>query len=93
MAKLEFLRYFGDDPTEWSNKLSQFFDFQRITEIQKVTLASFSLEDEANQWWQLLHKAYKEKGRTMTWKIFQEKLWAHFRHTECKDFGETLSKM
>lgn len=49
MANLEFLRYFGDDPTEWSNKLSYFFDFQGITEIQKVTLASFGLEDEANQ--------------------------------------------
>ena len=28
MAKLEFQRYFGDDPIEWFNRVAQFFEFQ-----------------------------------------------------------------
>ena len=27
MAKLEFQRYFGDDPIEWFNRVAQFFAF------------------------------------------------------------------
>ncbi|KAH9734507.1 hypothetical protein KPL71_017399 [Citrus sinensis] len=46
---------------------------------------------EANQWWQWLHKAYKEEGCTVTWEIFVEELWARFGPTECEDFDEALS--
>jgi len=56
-------------------------------------LASFHLEGEANQWWQWLHRAYKEEGRTVTWEIFEEELWARFGPTECEDFDEALSKI
>ena len=44
MAKLEFPRYAGDDPTEWFSKISLFFDFEGAMEAQKVALASFHLE-------------------------------------------------
>ena len=50
MARLEFPRYSGDDPTEWFNRVNQFFEFQTIPDVQKVPLASFHLEGEANQW-------------------------------------------
>ena len=30
MAKLEFPKYSGDDPTEWFNRVAQFFEFQEI---------------------------------------------------------------
>lgn len=52
MAKLQFPRYTGDDPTEWFSKVSQFFDYKGIVEAQKVALASFHLEGKAIQWWQ-----------------------------------------
>ncbi|KAH9717618.1 hypothetical protein KPL71_021897 [Citrus sinensis] len=93
MAKLEFPRYAGDDPTEWFSKVSQFFEYQGTSETQKVALASFHLEGEANQWWQWLHKAYKEEGRTVTWTDFEEELWARFGPTECEDFDEALSRV
>lgn len=51
MAKLEFPRYSGEDPTEWFNRVSQCFKYQGTPEAQKVSLASFHLEAEANQWW------------------------------------------
>jgi hypothetical protein len=50
-ARLEFPRFSGDDPTEWFNCVNQFFKFQNTPEAQKVYLASYHLEREANQWW------------------------------------------
>lgn len=52
LAKLEFPKYSGEEPTEWFNRVDQFFEYQGTTEAQKVSLASFHLEGEANQWWQ-----------------------------------------
>ena len=50
MAKLEFPKYSGVDPTEWFNRVAQFFKFQGTTDNIKVSLVSFHLEGEANQW-------------------------------------------
>jgi hypothetical protein len=52
LTKLEFPRCFGDDPTEWFNRVEQFFEYQNTMVAQKVSLASFHLAGEANQWWQ-----------------------------------------
>ncbi|RVW18803.1 hypothetical protein CK203_098359 [Vitis vinifera] len=57
-AKLEFPRFFGDDPTEWFS----FFEFQNTLEAQKVSLASYHLEGEANQWWQWICRTFQEEG-------------------------------
>ena len=93
VAKLEFPRYAGNDPTEWFNRVDQFFEYQGSTEDQKVVLASFHLEGEANQWWQWLRKSYQEEGRDVTWEIFMEELWARFGPTDCEDFDEALSRV
>jgi hypothetical protein len=50
-AKLEFLRFSRDDSTKWFNRVNQFFKFQNTFETQNVSLASYHLEGEANQWW------------------------------------------
>ena len=63
LEKLEFPRYSGDDPTAWFTRVGQFFEYQNTSETHKVSLASFHLEDEANQWWQWLRRAYHEEGR------------------------------
>ena len=93
MAKLEILRFTGDDPTEWLNRVEQFFDYQNTPESQRVPLASFHLEGEANQWWQWLHCTYKEEGLTVTWASFEKELCARFGLTECEDFDEALSRI
>ncbi|KAL9410915.1 hypothetical protein AB3S75_044649 [Citrus x aurantiifolia] len=93
MAKLEFPRYSDDNPTEWFNRVNQFFEFQGINNEQKVSLASFHLEGEANQWWQWLRRSYKEEGKEVTWEIFHDELWARFGPTDCEDFDEALSKV
>ncbi|KAL6320971.1 hypothetical protein AAG906_010780 [Vitis piasezkii] len=93
LAKLEFPRYSGNDPTEWFNKVDQFFEYQGIPVAQKVSLASFHLEGEANQWWQWLRRSYSEEGKEVAWADFEEELWARFGPTKCEDFDEALSRV
>lgn len=62
-------------------------------ETEKVSLASFHLEGEANQWWQWLRRAYKEEGKDVTWSIFVEELWSRFGPTDREDFDEALSRV
>ncbi|KAH9751491.1 hypothetical protein KPL71_014318 [Citrus sinensis] len=76
----------------WFSRINQFFEDEESTEDQKVVLASFHLEGEANQWWQWLRRSYQEEGRVVTWEIFMEELWARFGPTDCEDFDEALSR-
>ena len=57
LEKLKFPKYSGEDPTEWFTRVDQFFYYQCIMDTQKVPLATFHLEGEANQWWQWLRWA------------------------------------
>lgn len=94
LAKLEFPRYSGTDPTEWLTKANQFFDFQATPDNEKVSLASYHMQGEANEWWQWLHRTYKvEDNKEVTWEIFVDELWARFGPTDCEDFDESLSKI
>lgn len=93
LAKLEFPKYFCNNPTEWVNWVEQFFEYQGTLATQKVLLASFHLEGEVNQWWQWLHQAYKEDDRWVIWEIFVEELWACFGPIDYEDFDEALSKV
>ena len=92
-ARLEFPRFSGDDPTEWFNRVNQFFEFQNTPEAQKVSLASYHLEGEANQWWQWLRKTFHDEGRIVAWTDFEDELWARFGPSECEDFDEELSRI
>ena len=92
-ARLEFSRFLGDDPTEWFNRVNQFFEFQNTPETQKVSLASYHLEGEANQWWQWIHRLTEEEGHVLSWANFKDELWARFGPLECEDFDETLSRI
>lgn len=92
-AKLEFPQFLGDDPTEWFNRVNQFFEFQNTPVAQEVSLASYHLEGEANQWWQWIRKTFRDEGRMISWEKFEEELWARFGPSECEDFDEALSRV
>lgn len=93
MAKLEFSRYMGDDPTERFNRVHQFFESQAIPEAQKVSLVTFHLEGEANQWWQWLRRTYRSEGRVLSREDFEDELWARFEPSDCEDFDEALLRV
>ncbi|KAF2299217.1 hypothetical protein GH714_030989 [Hevea brasiliensis] len=76
-----------------SRNQPEVFEYQGTTESQRVPLASFHLEGEANQWWQWLKRSYKEENKMVTWEIFHAELWARFGPTDGEDFDEALSKI
>jgi len=92
-ARLEFPKFSRDDPTEWFNRVNQFFAFQNTLELQKVPLASYHLEGEANQWWQWVRRLTEEEGRVLSWANFEDELCALFGPSECEDFDESLSRI
>ena len=47
-----------------------YFDYQGTSKDCKVTLATFHLEGEANQWWQWMKKVYCKERIEVTWENF-----------------------
>lgn len=93
LAKIEFPKFSGDDSTELMTKVDQFFDYQKTDPSEKVYLASYHLQGEANQWWRWLQRTYREEDKEVTWEVFVEELWSRFGPTDCDDFDESLSKI
>jgi hypothetical protein len=92
-AKLDFTCYLGDGPTVWLDHVVQYFDYQRIPEENKVLLAAFHLEREANHWWQWMKKIHREENITITWEGFEKELLIQFGPTEIEDYDEALSRI
>ncbi|KAJ0011518.1 hypothetical protein Pint_32877 [Pistacia integerrima] len=62
-------------------------------EAQKVSLAAYHLEGEANQWWQWIRRTFEEEGRALSWENFEGELSARFGPSECEDCNEVLSRI
>ncbi|EEF28930.1 conserved hypothetical protein [Ricinus communis] len=91
-VKLEFPRFIRiQEPAEWLHRIAQYFEYASIVEDQKVPLASFYLEEEANQWLQWLQRSYKQDEEEITWEIFKKELVSRFGPSE--DSGEALSRV
>lgn len=61
-VKMEFPKFREEDPTSWVSKAKQYFAYQEMPLEQRVSFASYHLEDEANEWWQATSKALDEDG-------------------------------
>ncbi|CAL5340388.1 unnamed protein product [Camellia sinensis] len=79
----------GKGPTSWICRAEQFFRFQVTPEADKVGLASFHLEGDAQLWYQLLCQNENE----VSWPEFEGGLQPRFGFTQYYDpFGE-LTKL
>eukprot|EP00256_Glycine_max_P046828 XP_006600060.2 uncharacterized protein LOC102668776 [Glycine max] len=54
--KLDVPRFDGHDPLGWIFKISQFFDYQGILELERLTIASFYMDGPALSWYQWMHR-------------------------------------
>ncbi|KAJ8753628.1 hypothetical protein K2173_025619 [Erythroxylum novogranatense] len=90
LVKLDFPRFNGrEDPTSWLCRAEQFFQFHDTPEADRVSLASFHLEGDAQLWYQLL----KQEERTITWVELKEGLHSRYGPNQFFDhFGE-LTKL
>jgi hypothetical protein len=89
--KMDFPRFSGEEPIIWLDRVAQYFALQQTPEEQKVTLAAFYLEGEANQWWQWLKKIYIQDAKPFVWMNFEQDLLARFGPIDYEDFDEALS--
>ncbi|RVW74901.1 hypothetical protein CK203_054589 [Vitis vinifera] len=89
VTKLDFPRFNGsEDPTSWICRVEQFFEFQKIAEEEKVPLATYHLEGEAQLWYQIL----KEEGE-VAWLTLKEGLNSRYGPTKFDDFFGDLTRL
>jgi hypothetical protein len=79
----------SEDPTSWVCRAEQFFDFQGTEEEDKVALAAYHLEGEAQLWYQL----FKESEETVSWETMKEGLHVRYGPTQFDDFFGDLTKL
>ncbi|GKA86443.1 putative mitochondrial protein [Tanacetum coccineum] len=78
IAKIEFPKFYGDDPTGWVYRCNQFFKVDDIEEGDKVKLASMLLYDKALAWHQQFTRIHFEN---VNWDVYVEALLKRFSST------------
>lgn len=87
--KLEITRFNGSDPLNWIFKITQFFDFHRTPEDQRLRIASFYMEGEALTWFQWMHS----NGQLLSWQAFLHALELRFAPSHYDDPKGSLFKL
>ncbi|KAA8519441.1 hypothetical protein F0562_013684 [Nyssa sinensis] len=88
-AKLDFPKFFGEDPEAWVYKCEKFFEFNAIDETQKVRLASIHMEDRAIHWF----RWYEKTHILRSWREFAGALIARFGDSLFDDVVGQLTKL
>ena len=87
--KLEFPRFFGEDPASWVYKANQYFSYYNTPIGEKLMLASFHMEGEALIWFQ----EGEETGVSHDWDSLIQTLHVRFGTTAYDDPMETLTRL
>lgn len=70
-------------------RAEQFFEFQNTPEEEKIPLAAYHLEGEAQLWYQL----FKESEEEPTWETMKDGLHARYGPMQFDDFFGDLTKL
>lgn len=54
--KLDLPRFNGQDPLGWIFKIQQFFDYQGVSDVERLIVASFYMEGPALYWYQWMSR-------------------------------------
>lgn len=87
--KLDFPKFFGDEPESWVYKCEKFFELNAIEEPQKLRLASLHLEDKAMNWFRWYEKSHVLR----TWQEFTRVLLLRFGSNAYEDPVGQLTKL
>ncbi|XP_030460825.1 uncharacterized protein LOC115681125 [Syzygium oleosum] len=70
----------GDPETapRWVEELEKAFDLLGCTEIEKITLATYQLQDDANDWWKATKDRVFPEGIDQTWTAFVESFYGQY---------------
>ena len=87
--KLDVPRFDGHDPLGWIFKISQFFDYQGIPELERLTIASFYMDGPALSWYQWMHR----NGFFSSWPAMLQALESRFAPSFYDDPQGNLFKL
>ncbi|GKV11199.1 hypothetical protein SLEP1_g22471 [Rubroshorea leprosula] len=65
----------------WVKKLEKMFKLLKCTDGQKVELAVFTLEGEADDWWTAAQDGFSKKGEEVTWDKFVQAFYRKYFST------------
>ncbi|GAU31589.1 hypothetical protein TSUD_54120 [Trifolium subterraneum] len=87
--KLDIPRFDGSDPLGWIFKITQFFDYHRTPDEQRLRVASFYMEGEALTWFRWMH----QNDQLLTWTTFLHALEIRFAPSQYEDLKGALFKL
>jgi len=73
-VRLDFPRFDGENPSAWTYKVNQFFNYYHTPLYQRIRMASFHMEGEALVWFQ----DADEEGQFPTWDAYTQALLTRF---------------
>ncbi|KAL5144083.1 hypothetical protein HKD37_09G026878 [Glycine soja] len=87
--KLDVPRFDGQDPLGWIFKIQQFFDYQRVFDAERLTVASFYMEGPALCWYQWISR----NGFLTSWQAMLQALESRFAPSYYDDPYGALFKL
>ena len=87
--KLDVPRFDGSDPTGWTFKITQFFEYHNTSDHERMTIASFYMEGAALAWFQWMHR----NAQLSSWSAFLHALHTRFASSTYEDPMGLLCKL
>jgi len=87
--KLDVPRFDGSDPTGWTFKITQFFEFHSTPDHERLTIASFYMEGPALAWFQWMHR----NAQLSSWSAFLHAFHSRFATSTYEDPTGLLCKL
>ena len=87
--KLDVPRFDGSNPTGWTFKITQFFEFHSTPDQERLTIASFYMEGPVLAWFQWMHR----NAQLSSWSAFLHTLHSCFATTTYEDPTGLLCKL
>ena len=87
--KLDVSRFDGFDPTGWTFKITQFFEYHSTPDQERLTITSFYMEGSALAWFQWMHR----NAQLSSWSAFLHAMHSHFASSTYEDPTGLLCKL
>ncbi|CAA0810409.1 Unknown protein, partial [Striga hermonthica] len=89
--KIVMPTFTGTDPDAWLSRAVQFFEINDVPRYERVQIAAYHLDGEANVWWQWM--MHKNHGEYIRWRDFEKELITRFGSSDYHDYNEALSRI
>ena len=77
--------YNPEGAQKWLEGMEKIFGAMRCSEVQKVTLGTYMLQDDANYWWKNASQRLGYDGAVITWDIFKREFLIKYFPTDVRN--------